>query len=404
MVDNFKIIIITAERELPDESDKIRLLLDAGADFVHIRKPMSQPRYVDSLLNAIPAHYRKRLKLHDNYDLAVKYGTGIHLNSRNTDVPLSVKNVSRSCHSLNEISQCRTMDYVTLSPVFDSISKSGYKAEKSLLSVNMAAFPINVIALGGVTLSNLDILKRQGFAGAAFLGSVWDTGNGFDSMISYLRQRNSRLQFITDAGSVDETVSQVRDAITGGCRWIQIRMKEFPSEAIRETAVELLPECRETGTTLIMNDDIELAAETELHGVHVGQKDRTPGLARDILGPHAIVGLTVNTLEQLPEALKQPADYFGIGPFRFTTTKKKLAPTLGIEGYIRFIEEMKKMNDFRPFVAIGGIRTDDIYPLISSGVPGIAISGAIAHADNRIEATEKFINEINHHIKSYINE
>ncbi len=399
MADNFKIIIFTPEQMIDREAEKITKLLAFGADYVHLRKPSVPEGYINHILENIPVHYRKRIKLHDHYHLAVKYGTGIHLNSRNNDVPAGVKNVSKSCHSIAEAAACHSMEYVTLSPVFDSISKSGYMSSPGLLSNEIGRLKTNVVALGGVTIQSTELLKEHSFSGAAMLGSVWDIKGGYESTLSYLMRRNSLLQFITNGISPEETVKQAYKAIEGGCRWIQIRMKNAPVEAMREATLELLPVCRNLGITLILNDNIELAAETDADGVHLGQTDSSPIMARHLLGTDRIIGLTVNTLEQLPQSLSMPADYFGIGPFRFTTTKQKLAPTLGTEGYIRFIDEMKRLNDFRHFVAIGGITTDDIPDLAQTGVPGIAVSGAISKADDPVSTTRKFLDSINQYIK-----
>ena len=97
-----------------------------------------------------------------------------------------------------------------------------------------------------------------------------------------------------------------------------------------------------------------------------------------------------------------PVDYYGIGPFRFTSTKKKLSPVLGLEGYVGIMSARRALNDRRPFVAIGGITRHDVGPLLQAGVPGIAVSGAIAKAPDPIEATRQIITEMNIRNKIYI--
>lgn len=390
---DFKIAVITSETPRDNEAAEITRLLRAGVDRLHIRKPGTGERYVESLLNGIPSEYMCRISLHDFSGLAKKYGTGFHIGGRTVDIPQGVK-LSRSCHSLAEVAEARGMEYVTLSPVYDSISKHGYMANRSLDSFDSADFTVPVVALGGVTFDRLDELNRRGFAGAALLGEVWNSPDGVDRLVSLLRLRNLRLQFITNGKGVEETVRQSLMAAEGGGRWIQVRMKYSSREEIIEAVKELQPEFRRRGVTLIVNDHIDICGETDADGVHIGQKDEKADTARRELGPDKIIGLTVNTLEQLPDALRMPVDYFGIGPYRFTVTKKKLAPTLGLEGYRYFISEMQKHGGIKPFVAIGGITVSDVTGLMQAGVPGIAVSGAISGAANPVEETKKFIKSI----------
>lgn len=393
MVDDFKIIVITSENSRSNEAADIIRLLRAGVDRIHIRKPGIGERYVESLLTGIPSDYMCRISLHDFPGLAMRYGTGFHIGGRTSDIPHGVK-LSRSCHSLADVSESRGMEYVTLSPVYDSISKHGYMANRSLDSFSPAGFTVPVIALGGVTLDRLDELSRRGFAGAALLGDVWNNPGGIDRLETMLRLRNLRLQFITNGKNVEDTVRQSMMVADGGCRWVQVRLKHSPREEIIEAVKELQPEFRRRGITLLVNDHIDICGETDADGVHIGQKDEKADICRRELGPEKIIGLTVNTLDQLPDALRMPVDYFGIGPYRFTTTKEKLAPTLGLDGYRNFISEMRKHGGIKPFVAIGGITVNDVAELMQVGVPGIAVSGAISGATNPVEETMKFIKTI----------
>ena len=130
MADEFKIIVITAESPVKGECEAITRLLRAGVDRIHIRKPEVGEMYVDKLLSGIPSDFMSRISLHDYPGLAVKYGTGFHTGRRTSVIP-NVKPLSRSCHSLSEVAASSTFDYVTLSPVYDSISKHGYSANHS---------------------------------------------------------------------------------------------------------------------------------------------------------------------------------------------------------------------------------------------------------------------------------
>ena len=119
--------------------------------------------------------------------------------------------------------------------------------------------------------------------------------------------------------------------------------------------------------------------------------------ARAILGKDAIIGATVNSFEDI-EAHIQGArpDYFGCGPFRFTTTKKRLAPTLGVEGYREIISRMRAKNIAIPIVAIGGITKADIPQILATGIDGIALSGSVLRADNPAKEMQEIVSIINH--------
>lgn len=172
-----KTVVITDTHFSDNEAEMIRIILSEGIDRVHIRKPGSSESDFRRLIEAVPERMYPALTLQDHVGLAVGYGIGgVHLNSRNPSVPAGFKGkVSRSCHSLEEVARCREEDYLFLSPIYDSISKNGYRSaftEKSLSESDGIIGP-KVYALGGVRPENLPELERYGFGGAAFLGYVW---------------------------------------------------------------------------------------------------------------------------------------------------------------------------------------------------------------------------------------
>ena len=113
--------------------------------------------------------------------------------------------------------------------------------------------------------------------------------------------------------------------------------------------------------------------------------------ARKILGNGKIIGGTANTIEDIVRLHKQGADYIGCGPFRFTTTKKKLSPVLGLEGYKSIVQNMRDKGIDLPIVAIGGITVADIPAIMATGVTGIALSGAILGAADPVAMTENIL-------------
>lgn len=199
------------------------------------------------------------------------------------------------------------------------------------------------------------------------------------------------LQFITNEHSRHTVVDQVKAVIAGGCRWVQIRMKEASDEEIKNVVEQIKPLCIETETFLLLNDRVELAKELNVGGVHLGQGDMTPSKARLILGPAAVIGVTANTFDQIKQVSALDIDYIGVGPYAFTETKKNLAPVLGLEGISAIKKEMMAEKIEIPIVAVGGIENKDIRPLLEAGVNGVAVSSAIADADDMVVATKLMV-------------
>lgn len=199
------------------------------------------------------------------------------------------------------------------------------------------------------------------------------------------------LQFITNTDCKMPVADQIFAVIEGGCRWVQIRMKDATDEEIGKVVEAVKPTCEQKGVFLLLDDRVELAKQLNVGGVHLGKEDMPPSKARMILGPAAVIGVTANTIADVLAVSQLDIDYFGFGPFRETTTKKKLAPVLGLEGMRRLCFEAEENKINIPRVAVGGILPDDVLPLIEAGVNGIAVSGAIAAALDPVTATERFI-------------
>lgn len=134
-------------------------------------------------------------------------------------------------------------------------------------------------------------------------------------------------------------------------------------------------------TRVLINDRVDVAAALmpthHIHGVHIGQDDLNPRLARAVLGPEAIIGLTTGTLElvRAANAYADVIDYVGAGPFRPTPTKDSGRPPIGVEGYPALVQASKV-----PVVAIGDVRVDDVPALASTGVAGVAVVREIGNA------------------------
>ena len=144
------------------------------------------------------------------------------------------------------------------------------------------------------------------------------------------------IQFITHKNERYGYVDGARMALLGGCRWIQLRMKDATDDEARPLAVEIKKLCKEYGAKFIIDDRVSLVKEIGADGVHLGKNDMPVDEARRVLGTDYIIGGTANTFEDIERLARQGADYIGCGPFRFTTTKKNLSPVLGLEGICQY--------------------------------------------------------------------
>ncbi|MEE1204333.1 MAG: thiamine phosphate synthase [Bacteroidales bacterium] len=211
-----------------------------------------------------------------------------------------------------------------------------------------------------------------------------------------MKSNNYRLQFITHYSKDYSYIDSVHIALEGGCRWVQLRMKDSDEILFEKTAIVVQQMCKKYGANFIIDDNVALAKKIEADGVHLGKNDMPITEARKLLGEGFIIGSTVNSFEDILYILKSgiTPDYFGCGPFRYTSTKKNIAPILGYEGYLNINHKMFDNNIQIPLIAIGGIRKKDIPQLLKSGVSGIALSSSILNASNPINEMQEIVNMI----------
>lgn len=200
-----------------------------------------------------------------------------------------------------------------------------------------------------------------------------------------------QIQFISHCSDRFDEVEGIRLALAGGCRWVQLRMKDADDDRMTQTACVVRRLCDDYGATLILDDRVHLVEPTGADGVHLGGLDMPVEEARRRLGPHRIIGGTANTMDDIRHIHAQGADYIGCGPLRFTTTKRRLAPLLGFDGYRRLLDEMHREGIALPLIAIGGITVDDLPCLQAIGVDGVAVSGSVLRADNPQDTMQTFI-------------
>lgn len=369
-----ELIAITPPYFYSGEATAIVQALQNDFSRVHIRKPESSSTEIAELLKAIPMEMYAKISLHDHFEIAQKYGIGgIHLNKKNPNPPSGWMGiVSVSLHSPEEVNQTLTNSnlsphYVFLSPIYPSLSKPGYLPRFSFDDMAKVAGP-KVYALGGICKKDLPELEAAGYGGAALLTEAWHKPLDMEAF---------QLHFITHPTRKFNVVDGARFALEGGCRWIQLRHKDASKEILIEEGKELSRLCRDYDAIFIIDDLVDLVNELQADGVHLGQNDMPVANARKILGPSKIIGATANTFEQYAEAARLGADYAGIGPFRFTTTKKNLSPILGLDGYKKIVDKKCSQGIRIPIVAIGGIIPADITSILESGIDGIAVSSTI---------------------------
>ncbi len=199
------------------------------------------------------------------------------------------------------------------------------------------------------------------------------------------------IQFISHCTDSISYLQSVESALEGGCRWIQLRVKNATDAQVMPLAMQCMKLCREAGATFIIDDRVGLAAAIGADGVHLGKEDMPIYEARKILGSKAIIGATANTVDDIRYLCTQEVDYIGCGPFRHTDTKERLAPVLGETGYRRIISMMRQEAIDLPIIGIGGITAEDILLLKEIGLSGIALSGSVLRATDPIEEMRRIM-------------
>lgn len=200
-----------------------------------------------------------------------------------------------------------------------------------------------------------------------------------------------QVQFITHFTDTISYLDSARIALEGGCRWIQLRMKDASDEEVEPVAREVQSLCHDFDACFVLDDRVELVKRLHTDGVHLGKLDMPVDEARTYLGPEFIIGGTANTFDDVQHLHRAGADYIGCGPFRYTTTKKNLAPILGLEGYRNILSQMEERGISLPVVGIGGIGADDIADLKATGLNGIALSGSILRAQDPVGEMKRII-------------
>lgn len=198
---------------------------------------------------------------------------------------------------------------------------------------------------------------------------------------------NYQLYLVTDESLSSERLKEViTQSVAGGVTLVQVREKHNDIQSFIAHADMVKTLLSSTDVPLIINDRVDVALAVDADGVHLGQSDMPAELARGLLGKDKIIGLTVESLEELHLAQTLPIDYVGISTVFSTDTKQDTKHVWGISG----LEEAMKISRI-PVVAIGGINKTNVQAVNNTGVAGIALVSAICHNDDPCSASQEFI-------------
>lgn len=189
-------------------------------------------------------------------------------------------------------------------------------------------------------------------------------------------------------------VTQVEQLIEGGARLIQLREKSVSPGKFYEEAKEAVRLAHSFSATILIDDRVDLALAVNADGVHLGQTDIPPAAARQLLGPHAIIGYSTHNLDQVSEAADFPINYIALGPIFETKSKQKPDPVVGLEGLVAARQEAKGI----PLVAIGGIKLESVSAVLNAGADAIAVISDLMGNPNGIALqTARYVDVIHAH-------
>jgi len=200
----------------------------------------------------------------------------------------------------------------------------------------------------------------------------------------------TRLQYITDSPQLTE------QACKAGVRWVQARIKNKDEKTWTQIAGDIAAICKNHNVICIINDNAEIALKVNADGVHLGQKDMSFSEAKKIFrNKKMIIGGSANSAEDVMKLAQQKISYMGLGPLRFTSTKKDLKPVLTMGGYKIIMDAVIK-SDLRvpPIYAIGGVEAADVSKLRWSGIDGVAVSSAISRAKDINLTVQEFLSAL----------
>ena len=198
-----------------------------------------------------------------------------------------------------------------------------------------------------------------------------------------------KLHYISQGDSPKAQLENIQKACSSGAELVQLRLKNISEKKFLKLANEAREITAHFQTRLIINDHYKIAKEVKADGVHLGETDSCPTIARKHLYTWQIIGGTANTLQDCETLIVKEVDYISLSPFRFTTTKDNLSPVLGLSGYTAITEALKTET---PIIGFGGITTEDVTAILKTGISGIAVSEEITRDFNTIRIFNQLLN------------
>ncbi|KIL14876.1 MULTISPECIES: thiamine phosphate synthase [Bacillus] len=202
-----------------------------------------------------------------------------------------------------------------------------------------------------------------------------------------IKQQLSVYFIMGTANTTRQPLDVVKEAIQGGITMFQFREKSekaLQGDEKKQLARQIQALCQEANVPFIVNDDVQLAIDLDADGVHVGQEDTNAKDVRERIG-NKILGVSTHNLDEVKQAMKDGADYVGMGPVYPTETKKD---TRSVQG-VSLITEVRRHGFQIPIVGIGGITYDNAAPVIQAGADGISIISAISQSADPKKAAEE---------------
>ncbi|GEA18536.1 thiamine phosphate synthase [Moorella sp. E306M] len=190
----------------------------------------------------------------------------------------------------------------------------------------------------------------------------------------------------TELGGGRPTLELVRQSLAGGATAIQLREKDLPARELVELGREIRELTRAAGATFIINDRLDIALAVEADGVHLGQEDLPARVARELLGPGKILGVSTGTVAEARQAVADGADYLGVGSIYATKSKGDAGEPIGLAG-LKAIRAAVTI----PVVAIGGINTSNAADVIAAGADGVAVVSAVIGAPDVAAAAKELL-------------
>jgi thiamine-phosphate pyrophosphorylase len=191
------------------------------------------------------------------------------------------------------------------------------------------------------------------------------------------------------AGGGRPLLDVVRAALRAGAPSVQLRAKALGGRDLSDLARLIVAEARSTGALCFVNDRLDVALVAEAHGAHLGDDDVPLAAARRFVPPEFLLGRSVDDAEEASAAVRDGADYLGLGPVFGTTSKGGLGPAIGVAG-VRAVTS----NLDVPVVGIGGIDVERAADVIGAGAAGVAVIGAVMGADNPGAATAELLRRV----------